>query len=235
MRELVLDTEPTGLDPHSGHRLVEIGVVEMMHGVCTGGHFHKYLNPERSVPAEVVAVHGLDDAFLADKPLFAAVVEEFLQFLGSDRLVIHNAEFDLKFLNAELALLGHPPLSNPVVDTVRLARAQFGSAPANLDALCRRFGVDNRNRDKHGALLDAQLLTEVYGHLLGGPQVTLDFVGGTTTGAGGQGYISLAEQANKPLRQTLNRPANDQELAAHQQLLTRLKNPLWNQMPQEKP
>ncbi|MBM3602212.1 MAG: DNA polymerase III subunit epsilon [Alphaproteobacteria bacterium] len=232
MRELVLDTETTGLDPGSGHRLVEIGVVEMVHGIRTGEQFHTYLNPERSVPVEVVAVHGLDDGFLADKPVFAAVVEGFLQFLAKDRLVIHNADFDLKFLNAELALLGHPPLSNPITDTVRLARAQFGSAPANLDALCRRFGVDNRNRDKHGALLDAQLLSEVYTHLQGGPQVTLNLAvgAGMAGGQAGQDTIPLAELANKPLRQTLTRPANDQELAAHQQLCAKLKNPLWDSL-----
>ncbi len=171
MREIVLDTETTGLDPDDGHRIVEIGAVELINHVPSGATFHAYINPERDMPPEALAVHGLDSAFLSDKPLFAAVVQDFLAFIGTARLVIHNAAFDLRFLNAELIGAGRPRLEDArAVDTLTIARRRFPGAPASLDALCRRFGVDNSAREKHGALLDAEILAEVYLELIGGRQ-----------------------------------------------------------------
>jgi DNA polymerase III subunit epsilon len=177
MREIVLDTETTGLDPLTGDRLVEIGCVELMNHLPTGVTFHRYINPERDMPAGAFAVHGLSEEFLRGHPVFRLVAEEFLDFIGDDRLVIHNAEFDMRFLNAELGRLGRMPLGmNRVVDTLALARRRFPGASASLDALCRRFGVDGSVRTLHGALLDSQLLAEVYLELLGGRQTGLDFV-----------------------------------------------------------
>jgi DNA polymerase-3 subunit epsilon len=171
MREVVLDTETTGLDPFSGDRLVELGAVELLNHMPTGRTYHAYLNPQRDVPAEAVAVHGLTAEFLTDKPLFGAVAAEFVAFLGDARLVIHNAAFDMKFLNAELgwAGLATMPFSR-AIDTLDLARRRFPGANNTLDALCRRFGVDNSSREKHGALLDSELLAEVYLELKGGRQ-----------------------------------------------------------------
>ena len=170
-REIVLDTETTGLDPADGHRIVEIGAVELVGHLPTGRTYHQYLNPERTMPKEAFEVHGLGDDFLRGKPLFRAVAREFLTFIGEARLVIHNAAFDMKFLNAELASAGLPMLETTrAIDTVQIARSRFPGAPASLDALCRRFGVDNSGRDKHGALLDSEILAEVYLELIGGRQ-----------------------------------------------------------------
>lgn len=171
MREIVLDTETTGLDPAEGHRIVEIAAVELLNYLPTGRTFHRYLNPQRDVPADAVAIHGLDDAFLRDKPLFSDVVAEFTSFIAGGRLVIHNAAFDIRFLNAELARTGHPALKlQEAVDTLMIARGRYPGSPASLDALCRRFGVDASARVKHGALLDCELLAEVYLELVGGRQ-----------------------------------------------------------------
>jgi DNA polymerase-3 subunit epsilon len=179
MREIVLDTETTGLDPHAGDRIVEIGAIELMNHMPTGRVYHRHVNPQRAVPEDAVAVHGLTTAFLADKPVFAAVAAEFLDFVGEARLVIHNASFDMKFLNAELGWANHPMLPPArAVDTLELARRRFPGAQHSLDALCRRFGVDNSARIKHGALLDSELLAEVYLELIGGrqPGLTLSLV-----------------------------------------------------------
>ena len=171
MREIVLDTETTGFEPAQGDRIVEIGAIELFNHMPTGATFHKYLNPERKMPKEAFEVHGLGDDFLRDKPLFRAVAAEFLSFIGDARLVIHNAPFDMKFLNAELTAAGHPALPmSRALDTVLLARQKFPGSPASLDALCRRFGVDNSAREKHGALLDSEILAEVYLELIGGRQ-----------------------------------------------------------------
>jgi DNA polymerase-3 subunit epsilon len=177
MREIVLDTETTGLDPAAGHRIVEIGCVELVNHLPTGENLQLYINPEREMPPEAFEVHGLSDAFLADKPSFHEIIGAFRDFIADSRLVIHNAGFDLKFLNAELAALDLPPIpAERAVDTVRLAREKFPGAPASLDALCRRFAIDASARSKHGALLDAELLAEVYLELVGGrqPDLTLD-------------------------------------------------------------
>lgn len=175
MREIVLDTETTGFDPKAGHRVIEIGCLELINHIPTGRTYHQYLNPERDVPADAVAVHGLTEAFLKDKPVFSEVVDDFIAFLDGGPLVIHNAEFDLNFLNFELTRLGYKNLGDhAVIDTVIMARKMFPGQPANLDALCRRFKIDNSNRTYHGALLDSQLLAEVYLELKGGRQRGLD-------------------------------------------------------------
>ncbi len=171
LREIVLDTETTGLDPATGDRIVEIGALELLNGVPSGNIFHVYLNPERDVPEGAVRVHGLTSDFLKDKPLFKSIVEDFRAFIGGDRLVIHNAEFDIRFLNAELARLEAPAIQmERVLDTLALARRRHPGAANSLDALCNRYGVDSTRRKKHGALLDAELLAEVYLELNGGRQ-----------------------------------------------------------------
>ncbi len=189
MREIVLDTETTGLDPFAGDRIVEIGAVEIFNQMPTGRSYHQHINPQRVVPDDAVAVHGLTTAFLSDKPLFADIAEAFLEFLGDARLVIHNAAFDLKFLNAELGWIRRPPLAQArAIDTLDIARRRFPGAQNTLDALCRRFGVDNSSRTKHGALLDSELLAEVYLELVGGrqPDLVLSIAptGGRTAAAG---------------------------------------------------
>ncbi len=170
MREVVIDTETTGLDPQEGHRIVEIACLELLHHVPTGRRLHRYVNPERDIPADAMMVHGLDAEFLAGHPPFAAIADAVTEFIAGDRLVIHNAEFDLAFLNAELARLGRGPVAGPFVDTLAVARRRFPGAPASLDALCRRFAIDLSSRDKHGAEIDCSLLAEVYIELLGGRQ-----------------------------------------------------------------
>ncbi len=173
IREIVLDTETTGLSPQSGDRLVEIGCVELINHIPTGKNFHVYTNPERAMPEEAFRVHGLSDEFLADKPLFKAVADEFRAFIGDATLVIHNAPFDMGFLNAELERAGFGRLTNDVIDTVMLARQKHPGARVSLDALCKHYGIDNSRRTLHGALLDSEILAEVYLELLGGKQVSL--------------------------------------------------------------
>src|SRR5437763_12926473 len=185
MREIVIDTETTGLDPNEGHRIVEVACIELMHHVPTGRKFHRYVNPGRDMPAEALAVHGITAEFLKSQPGFAAIADDLAAFIGGDRLVIHNAEFDLAFINAELARLGRPALACPFVDTLALARRRFPGAPASLDALCRRFSVDLSGRELHGAQIDCGLLAEVYVELLGGRQRTLDFALGGVAGEAG--------------------------------------------------
>lgn len=171
MREIVLDTETTGLDPFTGDRIVEIGCIELVNHMATGANFHVYVNPGRSMPEEAFAVHGLSDEFLRDKPPFAEVGAGFLEFVGESPLVIHNAAFDMKFLNAELEWMQLAPLPlTRAVDTLDIARRLYPGAQNSLDALCRRFGIDNSARTLHGALLDAEILAEVYLELIGGRQ-----------------------------------------------------------------
>jgi len=174
MREIVLDTETTGFEPSEGHRIVEIGAVELVNHLKTDRNFHVYLNPERPMPKEAFAVHGLGDDFLRDKPLFRHRARDFLDFIGDAKLIIHNASFDMKFLNAELKAAGLPLIPNDrAIDTLAMARSKFPGSPATLDALCRRFGIDNSMREKHGALLDSEILAEVYLELIGGRQPDL--------------------------------------------------------------
>lgn len=171
MREIVLDTETTGFEPDEGDRIVEIGAVELMGHVPTGRTYHQYINPQRTMPQGAFEVHGLGDDFLADKPVFADVADAFLEFAGEARLVIHNAGFDMKFLNAELGWASRPQIApDRAIDTLAIARRKFPGSPASLDALCRRFGIDNSARTLHGALLDSEILAEVYLELIGGRQ-----------------------------------------------------------------
>lgn len=184
MREIVFDTETTGLDPAQGDRVVEIGCLELINRLPSGEQFHVYLNPERDMPAEAEAVHGLSAAFLADKPLFADIAEGLLAFIGDAPLIAHNASFDMKFINAELRGCGRGDLSDhSIIDTLQMARKKFPGAPASLDALCRRFGVDNSGRDLHGALLDSELLAGVYLELSGGRQPGMVFNAETDSAA----------------------------------------------------
>ncbi len=171
MREVVLDTETTGFDPETGDRIVEIGAVELMGHVPTGRTYHQYINPEREMPQEAFEVHGLGDEFLRDKPKFAEIGQAFLDFIGDAKLVIHNAAFDIKFLNAELKWMNLPQIPwEQAIDTLAIARKRFPGSPASLDALCRRFNIDNSSRTLHGALLDSEILAEVYLELIGGRQ-----------------------------------------------------------------
>lgn len=176
IREIVLDTETTGLSPQGGDRLVEIGGVELINHIPTGRNLHIYINPQRSMPEEAFRVHGLSEEFLSDKPIFKDVVDEFLEFIGDSTLVIHNAPFDMGFLNHQLEGLGRPKLTNPVIDTVMVARAKHPGARVSLDALCKVYGIDNSRRTLHGALLDSEILAEVYLELIGGKQVSLALV-----------------------------------------------------------
>ncbi len=171
MREIVLDTETTGFEPSEGDRIVEIGAVELFNHLPTGKTYHQYINPQRSMPKEAFDVHGLGDDFLRDKPVFRSIAQAFLDFIGDSQLIIHNASFDMKFLNAELTAINLATLpATRATDTLMIARRKFPGSPATLDALCRRFGVDNSGREKHGALLDSELLAEVYLELVGGRQ-----------------------------------------------------------------
>ena len=223
MREIVVDTETTGLDPQAGHRIVEVGCIELVHHVPTGRKFHRYVNPERDMPADALAVHGLTEEFLAAQPPFAAIVDDLAAFIGDDRLVIHNAEFDLAFLNAELVRLGRPPLACPFVDTLAVARRRFPGAPANLDALCRRFAIDLSDRDKHGAEIDCALLAAVYIELLGGRQPGLDFA---AAAASDELLETITMPHGQPRPPRPHAPSLE-ELAAHQAMLAALKTPLW--------
>lgn len=222
MREISLDTETTGLDPNSGHRIVEIGCVEMIGQIKTGEVYHVYLNPERDMPEEAYKVHGLSEDFLRDKPLFKDVADEFLEFLGDSQLVIHNAQFDMKFINAELEWLGRGAIPmERAVDTVLMARKKFPGSPANLDALCRRFEIDLSARTLHGALLDAELLADVYLELTGGRQSGL-----TLKTASEEINLSGIRQRDEilPPREF---PVPEAELAAHRAFLEKIKDALW--------
>ena len=220
MREIAFDTETTGLDPADGHRVIEIGCVELVNMLPTGRTYHVYLNPERDVPAEALAVHGLSADFLQHKPTFAEAVADFIDFLGDARLIAHNAEFDVKFINAEFSRLGFSPLTaTRVVDTLTIARRKFPGAPASLDALCKRFGVDNSARDKHGALMDAELLAHVYLELMGGRQVGL---------ALGSDVLTVSvERAERHYREPRPHTPNDEELAAHAAFVAQIPEAIW--------
>lgn len=226
MREIVLDTETTGMDPATGDKLVEIGCVELENHIPTGRTYHQYINPERDVPAEAVAVHGLTAEKLKNEPTFGEIVGDFLDFIGDDsKLVIHNAEFDMKFINAELKTFGFLSVDNKrVVDTLMIARKKFPGSPANLDALCRRFNIDNSNRTLHGALLDSELLAEVYLELLGGRQrgLGIDTEKRQSTAAGAKQV-----KIDRPFREPREFSVSAEELAAHEKMLGDIKDPVW--------
>ncbi|ACK51463.1 DNA polymerase III, epsilon subunit [Methylocella silvestris BL2] len=210
MREIVLDTETTGLDPKQGHRIVEIGAVELLNSIPTGQSFHVYIHPERDMPDEAFRVHGISLEFLTGKPLFAEIVPALIDFLGEAKIIAHNAEFDFRFLNAEFLRAEAEPLAwERVVDTLALARRRFPGASNSLDALCARFGVDTSRRVKHGALLDAEILAEVYAELCGGRQAALVFGGGLGSDAATE--AALMRERPEPLAPQLS----PQEVAAH--------------------
>jgi DNA polymerase-3 subunit epsilon len=226
MREIVLDTETTGLDPLRGDRLVEIGCVEIVNRMPTGQTFHRYLNPERDMPQEAFAVHGLSAEFLSDKPLFAAVVEEFLEFIGDAPLVIHNAAFDISFINAELEKVSKPLiLRERLVDTLTLARRKHPGVSNRLDDLCSRYAIDNSRRTKHGALLDAELLAEVYIDLIGARQSQM-ILAETRTSFSNVQSDQPRRQRETPLALRLS----EADIAAHAAFVATLGDKaLWNE------
>lgn len=230
-REIVLDTETTGMNPETGDKIVEIGAVELDGHIPTGRTLQIYINPERDVPAEATAVHGITNEFLKDKPVFSQIYTDFLDFIGKDSvLVIHNAEFDMKFINYELKQVGHPPIPwNRVIDTLGMARKKFPGSPANLDALCRRFNIDNTSRTFHGALLDSELLAEVYLELLGGRQhgLALDDQPKNAANVQRESGKNLVKHV---FREPRPHSASAQELEAHAKLLESMKEPLWKKV-----
>ena len=226
MREIVFDTETTGLDPNSGDRMVEIGCVELINRVETGNTFHAYFNPQRDMPAQAEAVHGLSAAFLSDKPLFPALADDLLAYLGDAPLIAHNAAFDFGFLNAELAACGRTPVSlDRMVDTVAIARRKHPGAKLSLDALCSRYGVDRSHRVKHGALLDAELLAQVYVELTGGRQIGLELAGRT------QVVETTSQVATTEVVRVFRAPrahaATHEELERHQAFIKQMPSPIW--------
>ncbi len=225
MREIVFDTETTGLNPAGGDRMVEIGCVEIFNRIETGRHFHAYFNPDREMPSEAEAVHGLTTIFLSDKPRFSERVGELLDFLEDSPLVAHNAGFDFGFLNFELAQCGRGPVCHRrMVDTLTLARSRHPGAKHSLDALCMRFGIDRSHRVKHGALLDAQLLAQVYVELTGGRQIGLGLVTDAASLNGTSQAAAIRVREPRPPRPHF---AGAEELERHRAFITRLVNPLW--------
>lgn len=227
MREIIFDTETTGLDPRSGDRLVELGCIEMVNRVPTGETFHCYFNPDRDMPAAAEAVHGLSASFLSDKPRFHERAADFLEFIGEANLVAHNAGFDFGFINMELEACGLEPVSKTrMIDTVALAKVRHPGAKLSLDALCTRYGIDRSHRTRHGALLDAELLAQVYVELTGGRQIGLSLVADAAE--------ILAVPVEAPVRERKFRPArphgaSEAELAAHAAFLETVKSPLWSE------
>ena len=229
-REIVLDTETTGLDPKAGHRVIEIGCVEIINRLPTGKTFHKYLNPQRNVPEEATRVHGITEEFLKDKPLFKDVCDEFLDFVGDSKLIIHNAQFDIKFLNAELFHIKKPEIkNNQFFCTLIHARKKFPGAQNSLDALCRRFSIDNSHRTKHGALLDSEILAEVYLELMGGKQVAIGL-------ENKEEKAEIVEKENNKVTNLAPKKAkmkkrnfdiSEDEKNAHNEMLKNIENNLW--------
>lgn len=228
MRQIVLDTETTGLDPSKGHRVIEIGAVEIIDRRLTGNNFHVYLNPERPCDPDAVRIHGLTDEFLQDKPLFADLAEDFLAYLGSDELIIHNAPFDIGFLSAELGLLQRGKLPNPVIDTLVEARRRFPGQKNDLDTLCRRYSVDNSQRSLHGALLDCELLAEVYLAMSGG-QVDMGLMDAAPADATGKSRVRTLP-AVRPQGRLRVISASPEEKAAHAAYLAGMGNALWEKV-----
>lgn len=224
MREIVLDTETTGFDPDAGDRIVEIGCVELFNQIPTGNTYHQYINPQRDMPVEAFDVHGLSAEFLEKHPIFTEIVGAFTDFIGDARMIIHNAEFDMRFINAELRKAGFKPYPmSQALDTLAIARQRFPGSPASLDALCRRFEIDNSNRTLHGALLDSELLAEVYLHLLGGRQHGLT-LGGIEAGPRDSSVTVEIKAQERPYRCF---DISEAEAKAHQEMLGELTDPIW--------
>ena len=222
MREIVLDTETTGLDPVAGHRVVEVAAVELFNHVQTGEYRHFYLNPERDMPEDAFRIHGLSSEFLSQHKTFADEVDDFLKFIDGAQLVIHNAEFDLKFLDHELKRAGRPPMARQhgIIDTVSMARRKFPGSPASLDALCRRFEIDLSARTKHGAGLDCELLALVYLELIGGREPGLDLAASARRRQQAAGIAAVVRPPRPPA-------PSEAELAAHAEFLKKIKEPVW--------
>lgn len=223
IREIIFDTETTGFEPEEGHKIIEIGAIEMVNHLPTGKNYHVYLDPERDVPPDAVAIHGITTEMLAGKPLFSQEFTNFLDFIGDDsKLVAHNASFDMRFINYELKQVGHPGIkNNRVIDSLEVARRKFPGSPANLDALCRRFDIDLSSRELHGALLDAELLGMVWLELNGGRQHGLAIEEEET-----ESSASFAKIERK-YREPREFAVKEEELAAHSEMLEKLKDPLW--------
>ena len=228
MREIVFDTETTGLDPKTGDRMVEIGCVEMVNLVPTGATFHAYYNPERDMPAGAEAVHGLSAAFLSDKPLFRDSFQELLDFIGDAPLIAHNAGFDFGFLNAELTLCGSEPVCmSRMVDTVQIAKKRHPGAKLSLDALCTRYGIDRSHRVKHGALLDAELLAQVYVELKGGRQIGLELAADAAKAEAPVELVAVRKAPEGPRREARPHAPTVEELSRHREFMAGIENPLW--------
>ena len=230
MREIVLDTETTGFEPEQGDRIVEIGAVELYNHMPTGKTYHQYINPERSMPQDAFEVHGLGDEFLSDKPVFAKIAQAFVDFIGDAKLVIHNASFDMKFINAELGWVNMVKLPmDRAVDTLAIARKKFPGSPASLDALCRRFNIDNSARTLHGALLDSEILAEVYLELIGGRQPDFALAGTTATTATTNGNVDDWRPQKRPT--PLPSRITEAEAAAHQAMIDGLgDDAIWKKL-----
>ena len=230
MREIVLDTETTGLDPQDGHRIVEIGAVELYNHVPTGNVYHQYINPLMSMPDQAFAIHGLSDEFLSDKPKFSEIAKEFLDFIGSAKLVIHNAAFDIKFINAELKNIDEEEITfDRATDTLAIARKRFPGSPASLDSLCRRFKIDNSARVVHGALLDSQILAEVYLELVGGKQP--DFALNIANVSNENNNSIFNEKRAQVRKEKLKSRLTTEEKANHENFIKKLgKNSMWSKI-----
>jgi DNA polymerase-3 subunit epsilon len=231
MREIVFDTETTGMDPSTGDRIVELGCIELINQVPTGRVLHHYINPERDIPVEVSAIHGITNEHVRNKPVFAEIYAEFIELIGEDaHLVAHNADFDMKFINAELARVGCAAIHNKrVIDTLKIARLKFPGSPASLDALCRRFSIDNSAREFHGALLDSQLLAEVYLELKGGRQHGLGLMAEQNPLAQQAAVLSLQAGHERPYREPRLFAPSEEELAAHENMVAQLSHPVWKE------
>lgn len=222
MREIALDTETTGLKPSNGHRIIEVGCVEMINRIATGNYFHAYIDPERDVPKDAFDIHGISNDFLKGKPVFSAIADDLLEFIGDSKLVIHNAAFDMAFLNAELTWAKKKEISrSKVFCTLIEARNRFPGAPSSLDALCKRFGIDLSARAKHGALLDAELLSDVYLELMGGVQVSLELKKSPVN----ESKKEIME--DKKILPARKFDPTEEELKAHQEFLKKIKEPVW--------
>lgn len=229
MREIVLDTETTGLKPEEGHRIIEIGALEMINHVPTGKTLHLYINPERPIEPDAVAIHGITDERVANEPLFADIADQFMEFIGSSQMVIHNARFDMGFINAELKRLGREELPmERAIDTLDMARRRFPGGQASLDALCRKFNIDNSHRELHGAMIDTDLLADVYIELLGGRQPGLSLAGPEASKASPEQAIEAAP-TEKTRREPRPHAPLEAEQEAHRSFIETLKDPLWKE------
>ena len=236
LREIVLDTETTGLSPEEGHRIIEIGALELINHMPTGQKLHLYINPERAIDEAAEAVHGISSAFLADKPVFTDVMDEFLAFIGQDKMIIHNASFDMGFINAELKRAGQAILPDDrAIDTLMMARRKFPGAQASLDALCRRFEIDNSHRDLHGALIDADLLAEVYIELIGGrqPDLGLSMQSAPIKADQNRQDEAAFEIRQGPIREARIFKASPEELAQHDEFLKSISDPIWQRISED--